>query len=272
MAGALGGGGGGGGRPAYARSVEDYDPNRERGRTGRAPTGQEIKTSSGAGRLGSANYGSVAGAPLAGGPGTVGGVTPGGTGGRVVPPPGGGGGGGAPGGPGQQQVSYQTQMPDYFGQMMNRLEGLWGRMGESDLPVEDIKAETRRSQSQQMKEAADLAAARGGMWGANIADMQRGFAEERGRQEVQLGREQADFRQQALRDLAGAMQMGLGLTGQMSGHTLGQLAHLRDTSRLAIDAAAFEQRKKEWEDELTLRWQQLEDDQHRWESSREDLL
>jgi hypothetical protein len=159
-------------------------------------------------------------------------------------------------------------MPNYFNQMMNRLEGLWGdfeQQAESPLDFEWERARTRAEQSQQRKEAEQRAGAQGGMWGANVADMERGFSETRAGQEASFTNRQFEARQRALEALSSAMGMGVGLTGQMSQHQMGQLAHLRGVSDLALQQAMFEQQKKEWEDKLQLQWQQLEDEQHRWE-------
>jgi hypothetical protein len=182
---------------------------------------------------------------------------------------GGGGGGGAGGGPGGGRVgnvvNYQTQTPDYMTNLMSRLEDLWGTLGEqADEPLdfEGERAQIRKEQSQQRKEASDIAGARGGEWGSNLADRERGFAETRAGAEAGFTNREFDARQRALEALSASMGLGLGLTGQMSGHELGMLGHLRDVSRIQLDEAGLEDEMARWRAELDARYRQMDDD--RW--------
>jgi len=148
--------------------------------------------------------------------------------------------------------------------MMERLEGLWGSFeDQADAPLdfEGERARTRAEQSQRDLELRQQGARSGGEWGANLGERERMFAKTRAEQEASFTNREFDARQRALEGLSTAMGMGVGLTGQMSQHELGQLAHLRGVSQLALSSAEFEQQKKQWEDELALRWQELEDSQ-----------
>lgn len=175
------------------------------------------------------------------------------------------GGAGGTGGGGGNVVNYNTQVPDYMSEMMNRLEGLWGQFqNQADQPLdfEGERAQIRKEQSQQRKEAGDIAGARGGEWGANLADQERGFAETRAGAEAGFTNREFDARQRALEALSSAMGMGLGLTGQMSGHELGMLSHLRDVSRIQMSEAELQDMMARWRAELDQRYEQMDND--RW--------
>jgi hypothetical protein len=154
--------------------------------------------------------------------------------------------------------------------MMERLEGMWGQFQEqadSPLDFEGERARTRAEQSQRDKELRQQAARSGGEWGANLGERERMFAETRAGQEASFTNREFDARQRALEAMSQSLGMGVGLTGQMSGHELGQLAHLRDVSRLAMSQAEFEDMQERWRAELDLRYRQMDQDQWRMEQT-----
>lgn len=147
--------------------------------------------------------------------------------------PGGGGGGTTGSGSGPVNYSAQGQANPAYTELINMYKGLFNQVqGEMGKPLDFAaeRANTRMSQSQQMREAQQNAAAggRGGMWGSQIGGMQDSANRTIANAEAGYTNRESDRRMSLLDKLGntlGGLSGGIGgMTNDMAQQMKNQLA------------------------------------------------